>query len=202
MGSSSFTVWMTGLPCSGKSTLSFMLKDRLHARDFPHIEVFDGDEVRRRLSSELGFSKEDRDTHILRVGFLNHLLNRNGVPTITAVISPYSEIRAQVREQIENFVEVYVKCPVEECARRDVKGMYAKAFSGEIENFTGVSDPYEEPEAPELVVETDKESPEESAGRVLDTLEALGHLEPGDDHYTPEEAEAIKTKLAKLGYLD
>ncbi len=202
MNLSSFTIWMTGLPCSGKSTLSLVLKERLHGRDFSHVEIFDGDEVRSHLSSELGFSKKDRDTHVLRVGFLNHLLNRNGVPTITAVISPYRKIRRQVREQIENFVEVYVKCPVEECARRDVKGMYAKAFSGEIKNFTGVSDPYEEPENPDVVVETDQETVEESADKVFAVLEEYGYLEPSAYQYTPKEAEAIKSRLMELGYLD
>ena len=202
MDSSSFTIWMTGLPCSGKSTISLILKNALHARNHRHVEIFDGDEVRKNLSADMGFSKKDRDTHILRVGFLNHLLNRNGVPTIAAVISPYREIRDQVREGIENFVEVYVKCPVEACAERDVKGMYAKAFKGEIQNFTGVSDPYEEPLNPELVVETDKETPEESAGKILRKLEELGHLEPGDYEYSEKEARDIKAKLSELGYIE
>lgn len=202
MDSSSFTVWMTGLPCSGKSTISLILKDALHARNHRCVEIFDGDEVRKNLSSDLGFSKEDRDTHILRVGFLNHLLNRNGVPTITAVISPYREIRDQVREGIETFIEVFVKCPVEVCAERDVKGMYAKAFKGEIKNFTGVSDPYEEPLNPEVVVETRKETPEESVGKILRKLEELRCVEPADYEYTEEEARTIKAKLSELGYID
>ncbi len=202
MDSSSFTVWMTGLPCSGKSTISLILKDALHARNHPCVEIFDGDEVRKNLSSDLGFSKEDRDKHILRVGFLNHLLNRNGVPTLTAVISPYREIRDQVREGIEKFIEVYVKCPVEVCAERDVKGMYAKAFKGEIQNFTGVSDPYEEPLNSEVVVETQNETPEESVGKILRKLEELRYVEPGDYEYTEEETRTIKAKLSELGYID
>ncbi len=197
-----FTVWMTGLPCSGKSTLSLILRDSLHAQNLRHVELFDGDELRKNVSAELGFSKKDRDTHILRVGFLCHLLNRNGVPTIAAVISPYREIRDQVREKVERFVEVYVHCPVEVCAERDVKGMYAKAFKGEIQNFTGVSDPYEEPLNPEVVVETHKETPEACVRKVLGKLEELGYVEPGDYEYTEEEARAIKARLTELGYLD
>ncbi|MFQ5913165.1 MAG: adenylyl-sulfate kinase [Nitrospinota bacterium] len=202
MDSPAFTIWFTGLPCSGKTTLCRILKDSLHARNLRHVEVFDGDEVRRNLSAELGFSKKDRDTHILRLGYLCHLLNRNGVPAMAAVISPYREIRDEVRQKVERFVEVYVNCPVEVCAERDVKGMYEKAFKGEIQNFTGVSDPYEEPLDPEVVVETHKETPEACVGKILRKLEELGYIEPGDYEYTEEEARAIKAKLTDLGYID
>lgn len=202
MDSPSFTIWMTGLPCSGKSTLSLILKDYLHARNLRHVEVFDGDEVRRNLSADLGFSKKDRDTHILRLGYLCHLLNRNGVPAVAAVISPYREVRDQVRRKVDRFVEVFVDCPVKVCAERDVKGMYAKAFRGEIQNFTGVDDPYEPPLSPEVVVETHRESPEACVGKILRKLEDLRYVEPGDYVYTEEEARVIKAKLTDLGYIE
>jgi adenylyl-sulfate kinase len=197
-----FTVWFTGLPCSGKSTLAGLLKERLLERGFQSIELFDGDELRRHLSADLGFSKKDRDIHILRLGYVCHLLTRNGVPNLAAVISPYRAVRDAVRSQVGRFVEVYVKCPVETCAKRDVKGMYEKAFRGEIPNFTGVSDPYEEPLAPEVVVETDQKGPEACVEQVLTRLEELGFVEPADYVYSEEEGRAIRARLEALGYLD
>ena len=140
------------------------------------MEVLDGDEVRQRLNRDLGFSKEDRDENIRRIAFVAKLLARNGVATITAAISPYRAVREEARREIERFVEVYLKCPLETCIGRDVKGLYRRALAGEIPNFTGVSDPYEEPIAPELVVETDREAPEASARRILARLEELGYV--------------------------
>jgi adenylyl-sulfate kinase len=140
------------------------------------VERLDGDIVRQSLTSDLGFSKEDRDKNIERVTFVAKLLTRNGVAVLCSFISPYRERRAKSRQEIGEFIEVYVECPVEECARRDVKGLYAKAFAGEIERFTGVSDPYEEPESPEIVCHTAQETPEESAAKVVAYLEEQGYI--------------------------
>ena len=173
-----FTLWFTGLSGAGKTTISEIVEKELRQR-FGRVEVLDGDIVRTNLSKGLTFSREDRDTNILRIGFVAELLTRNGVAVIVSAISPYKEARDQVRRNIgEDFLEVYVDAPVEVCAERDVKGLYKKAFAGEIEQFTGVSDPYEPPAAPELHIKTDEETPEESAKRVLLRLEELGYLRP------------------------
>ena len=171
-----FTIWFTGLSGAGKSTLARALETALSERQ-RHVEVLDGDEVRENLSKGLGFSKEDRDTNIRRIAFVANLLSRNGVPVITAAISPYREIRDEARQMMDGrFVEIYVKASVEVCEERDVKGLYAKARSGEIKEFTGVSDPYEEPLNPEIIVETERQTPEESARQILDFLEAEGFI--------------------------
>jgi adenylyl-sulfate kinase len=173
-----FTLWFTGLSGSGKTTITELVVDELQARGSA-IEVLDGDVVRQHLSKGLGFSKEDRDTNIRRVAFVADLLSRNGVPVITAAISPYKEIRDEARAQMDGrFIEAYVKASVEECERRDVKGLYAKARSGEIKEFTGVSDPYEPPENPEVVLETEDETPEESARRIIAYLEERKLIPP------------------------
>jgi adenylyl-sulfate kinase len=170
-------VWFTGLSGAGKSTIAEMLYHELKARDMK-VEILDGDVVRQNLSKGLGFSKEDRDTNILRIGFVADLLTRNGVATICCPISPYRETRDAVRAQIGAFVEVYVHATVEELAQnRDPKGLYKKALAGEITGFTGVDDPYEPPETPELVLDTMLETPEESLGKVLVTLASLGLIE-------------------------
>ena len=166
------TIWFTGLSGAGKSTVAELVESSLRDQGRP-VEVLDGDVVRTNLSKGLGFSKEDRDTNIRRIAFVADLLSRNGVVAITAAISPYRETRDEARELMgERFVEVYVKASVEECARRDVKGLYEKAFRGEIKEFTGVSDPYEEPVAPEIVIDTESEAPEESAAKVLAFLDS------------------------------
>ncbi len=166
-----FCLWFTGLSGSGKSTITTHLVKELRKRG-SKLEVLDGDVVRENLSKGLGFSKEDRDTNIRRIAFVANLLSRNDVPVITAAISPYREIRDEARQMMgDRFVEAYVKASVETCEQRDVKGLYAKARSGEIKEFTGVSDPYEPPEDPELVIETEQQSPEESAKQILDYLE-------------------------------
>ncbi len=176
MADDGYTLWFTGLSGSGKTTITNLLVKELIKRG-SKLEVLDGDVVRENLSKGLGFSKEDRDTNIRRIAFVANLLSRNGVPVITAAISPYREIRDEVRELMgERFIEVYVKASVEECARRDVKGLYEKAFAGEITGFTGVDDPYEEPAAAELVLDTEQHDPEESARLVLQKLEELGLL--------------------------
>src|ERR671927_279345 len=173
-----FTLWFTGLSGAGKTTVSEIVEKELRRR-IDSVEVLDGDIVRTNLSKGLGFSREDRDTNVLRIGFVAELLTRNGVGVIVSAISPFKEVRDQVRRNIgEDFVEIFVDAPLEVCAQRDVKGLYKKAFSGEIPQFTGVSDPYEAPEAPELHIKTDEEEPHESASRVVAKLEELGYLVP------------------------
>lgn len=170
-----FTVWFTGLPSSGKTTVAKLLEKELRARGLK-VERLDGDIVRQSLSKDLGFTKEDRDKNIERVTFVAKLLTRNGVAVLTSFISPYREKRDQAREEIGRFVEVYAKCPVEVCMRRDPKGLFEKALAGEIENFTGISDPYEEPLNPEVVIKTDSERLEESAAKVIAKLEELRYI--------------------------
>src|SRR6188508_547351 len=166
-----FTLWFTGLSGAGKTTISKIVEEQLRDRG-SRIEILDGDVVRENLSKGLGFSKEDRDTNIRRIAFVADLLSRNGVPVITAAISPYREIRDEARELMgDRFIEVFVKASVEVCAERDVKGLYEKAFRGEIKEFTGVSDPYDVPEHAELIVDTENESPEESAQKVIAFVE-------------------------------
>ena len=176
-----FTLWFTGLSGAGKTTVSEIVEKELRSR-VGSVEVLDGDIVRTNLSKGLGFSRKDRDTNVLRIGFVAGLLTRNGVPVIVSTISPYKEARDQVRRDIgDDFIEIFVDAPLEVCAKRDVKGLYEKAFSGEIPAFTGVSDPYEPPAAPELTLRTNEEEPEESAGRVIAKLEELGYLEPAEE---------------------
>ena len=169
------TLWFTGLSGSGKSTISAIVEKRLREAG-AKVELLDGDEVRTNLTKGLGFSKEDRDTNVRRIGFVAHLLTRNGVIAITAAISPYRAVRDEMRALIGAFVEVFVDAPLEECERRDVKGLYAMARAGEIPEFTGVSDPYEPPLNPEVVCKTSEETPEESAEKVMRKLEVLGHI--------------------------
>jgi adenylyl-sulfate kinase len=168
-----FTLWFTGLSGAGKSTLSEILHKRLRDAG-AKVELLDGDVVRTNLSQGLGFSKEDRDTNIRRIGFVCELLSRNGVIAIVAAISPYRAVREEVRARIRNFVEVYVHCPLEVLAERDVKGLYKRALAGEIENFTGVSDPYEPPLNPEITVDSSKETVEQSAQRIASWLRERG----------------------------
>jgi adenylylsulfate kinase len=169
-----FTVWFTGLSGAGKTTLATLLASELATRG-RRVEILDGDEVRTNLSKGLGFSKEDRDTNIRRIGYVSRLLARNGVGVIAAAISPYRSVRDEVRQAVEAegavFLEVFVKCPIEILAERDVKGLYQKALAGEIKEFTGVSDPYEEPFNPEVVIETDQESIAASATKIIQALE-------------------------------
>jgi adenylylsulfate kinase len=166
-----FTLWFTGLSGAGKTTISHIVEWELRDRS-SRVEVLDGDIVRENLSKGLGFSKEDRDTNIRRIAFVADLLSRNGVPVITAAISPYREIREEARQLMgDRFIEVFVKASVEVCAERDVKGLYEKAFKGEIKEFTGVSDPYEPPLNPELTLDTEHESAEESASKIVALLE-------------------------------
>lgn len=197
-----FTVWFTGLPSAGKSTLAEILARELRERGLG-VEVLDGDVVRQHLCKGLGFSKEDRDENIRRIGFVCGLLTRHGATAIAAAISPYRAIRDEVRASVGNFVEVYVKASVEACIQRDVKGLYKKALAGELKGFTGVDDPYEPPLKPELIIETETESPQESTARILRRLEELGYVESlPQTSYTPEEEARIRERLVRLGYLE
>jgi adenylylsulfate kinase len=177
MSDKGLTLWFTGLSGSGKSTLAEYLTPRL--RDLGNrVEVLDGDEVRENLSKGLGFSKEDRDTNIRRIGYVANMLARNGVVAITAAISPYRALRREVRSRAQApFIEVFVHCPLDVVEERDTKGLYKKARAGIIKNFTGISDPYEPPESPEIVVHTGPESIEDSARKVLAYLESKGLVE-------------------------
>lgn len=200
-----FTLWFTGLPCSGKSTLAEIVARELEQRG-RLVDILDGDVVRTHLTKGLGFSKEDRDTNIRRIGYVCGLISRHGGVAISAAISPYRAIRDEVRASVSQhstFVEVYVNTPLEECIQRDVKGMYKKALAGELKDFTGIDAPYEAPERPELVIETAQETPAQSAARILTKLEQMALVEPPQDKgYTPEEAEKIHQRLEKLGYIE
>jgi adenylyl-sulfate kinase len=173
-----FTLWFTGLSGAGKSTLSQLVGRRLCAHG-ARVELLDGDVVRTRLSKGLGFSKEDRDENIRRIGFVCELLTRQGVIAIAAAISPYRAIRDELRASISAFVEIHVTCPLEILIERDDKGLYKKALAGEIAQFTGITDPYEPPLCPELTIDTSQESPEQSCQRVWQTLESLGLISFG-----------------------
>ena len=173
-----FTVWFTGLSGAGKSTLAEALRDELRRRG-RRVEILDGDEMRTHLSKGLGFSRPDRDINVRRIGYVARLLSRNGVVAIAAAISPYRDTRDEVRRAHDApFVEVYLECPIDELVRRDRKGLYAKALRGEVEHFTGISDPYEAPVTPELQLRTDRDDVERCRTTILSWLETHGHLGP------------------------
>ena len=195
-----FTLWFTGLSGAGKTTLARLVETELSARGHK-VEVLDGDVIRTNLSKGLGFSKEDRDTNIRRIGFVCNLLTRNDVVAIAAAISPYREVRDELRRDIGSFVEVYVRCPIEVLAERDVKGLYKKALAGEIKNFTGVDDPYESPLAAEVIVETDTETPEESAARIIAKLEEMSLVVPLPSRRSKSDEEEITRRLEAPGYV-
>jgi len=195
-----FTIWLTGLPCSGKTTIAELLEEELSERELI-VEVLDGSAARQRFSPQLGFSKKDRNAHIKKIATESKKLCDNGLAVICASISPYRKARDDARKKLSNFVEVYVKCPVSVCMERDIKGVYKQAQAGEIKDFTGVSAPYEEPQKPEVIVETDIETPEESVRKIIVTLEALGYTTKVESAYSEEEEEKVKKRLAALGYL-
>jgi adenylyl-sulfate kinase len=197
-----FTLWFTGLSGSGKTTLADKVQKLLLERGM-NVEVLDGDVIRTNLSKGLGFSKEDRDINIRRVGFVCHLLTRNGVAAIAACISPYKAIRDENRAMIGRFVEVYCEAPLDALAARDPKGLYKKAMAGEIKGFTGVDDPYEAPPKPEVVVHTSTETVDESVAKIMRTLELMGFIPPAETatEYSAEEEEEIKKRLRDLGYI-
>jgi len=173
-----FTLWFTGLSGAGKSTLANLVAEELRKRGH-RVEILDGDEVRTNLSKGLGFSKEDRDINIRRIGYVCNLLARNGVIAISAAISPYRDVRDEVRGLHTRFFEVFVRCTIDKLVERDVKGLYKKALAGEIKHFTGVSDPYEEPLKPELIVDSSTETVEQSLGKLLGRLEELNYINKG-----------------------
>lgn len=222
-----FTLWFTGLSGAGKSTMARQVESELRTRGY-RVELLDGDVVRTNLSKGLGFSREDRDTNILRIGYVCGLLTRNGVIAISAAISPYRDVRDHVRAEIGDFIEVYADCPLEECIRRDVKGLYQQALDGRLPAFTGISDPYEPPLAPEITVRTSEMSVEDSVAHIVAWLEmrgyvgpvpvpvpvpvaANGHLHTTDqtavridtqtDAFTAEEEAEVSARLEALGYL-
>ena len=174
------TIWLTGLSGAGKTTLAERLTPELERRGH-RVESLDGDVVRTHLSKGLGFTRADRDENIRRIAWVASLGTRHGATMLVSAISPYDEGRREAREQIDQFVEVYVKCSLDQLIERDTKGLYARALAGEIENFTGVNDPYEAPVDPEIVVETDMESVEESAAKIISSLVCLGYLAPATD---------------------
>ena len=176
MAQKGFTLWLTGLPRAGKSTIAGLVAGRLRVLGIDRIEVLDGDVIREGLCRDLGFSRADRTENIRRISFVSRLLTRNGVAVIVAAISPYREDRELAREEIQAVVEVWCNASVDACAARDYKGLYEKARRGEITNLTGVNDPYEEPDDADLVLDTENEAPEESADRVMAVLEAKGYL--------------------------
>jgi len=175
-----FVVWLTGLPASGKTTIARKLEEELRKRGLK-VEVLDGDEVRRWLSPEAGFSREDRERHLKRVAYVSHLLARNGVVVIASFVSPYRKTREFARQLIRDFVEVYVKCSLDTCMKRDPKGLYRKALAGEIKDMTGVQDPYEEPLNPEVVVSSENESPDECVKLIFAKLLELGYIKEKKD---------------------
>ena len=197
-----FTLWFTGLSGSGKTTVARMVEKTLRDRSMK-VEVLDGDIIRQNLSKGLGFSQEDRDTNIRRIGFVCELLTRNGVVAIASAISPYRAIRDENRQRVGRFIEVYVEAPLDVLVERDVKGLYKKALSGEIKNFTGVSDPYEAPENAEITVHTAEETPEESLANILSWLEENGYVPSagGEDVYSEDEEAEVEERLRSLGYL-
>ena len=168
-------VWLTGLPGSGKTTIARILEKELRARGYK-VELLDGDEVRKWLSPEAGFTREDRERHLRRVIYVSKLLARNGVIVLASFVSPYRSIRAEARRIIGDFIEVYVKCSLETVIKIDPKGLYTRALRGEIKHMTGIDDPYEEPENPEVIVDTEKDPPEENAKKILQKLEELGYI--------------------------
>ena len=178
------TLWFTGLSGSGKSTMARLMERQFRERGCK-VELLDGDVVRTHLSKGLGFSKEDRDENIRRIGFVCELLSRNGVIAIGAAISPYRAIRGELRAKIGNFVEVFMECPLDVLVQRDTKGLYRKAIAGEIPMFTGISDPYEEPLEPEITVNSARETPEEGAARIWAKLEELGLIATGTPRRFP-----------------
>lgn len=198
-----FTIWFTGFTAAGKTTVARLVARELLERGLK-VELLDGDEVRKNLSQGLGFSREDRDRNVLRIGYVCKLLSRNGVVAIGAAVSPFRETREKLRAEIGNFVEVYVSCPLGVCQERDYKGIYKGVKEGRICGVSGVDDPYEEPENPEVTIRTDRETAEESAAKVITALEEMGYVAPRESSssgYSEEERLILERRLSELGYI-
>ncbi len=195
---SGITLWFTGVPASGKSAIANRVRELLAARALP-VELLDGPEVRQSLSRGLGFTHEDREENVRRIGYVAKLLSRNGVIAICAAVSPYRATRQEIRQHVSNFVEIFVDCPLEVAERRDTEGLYAKARAGVIDDFTGVSDPYERPEKPEVYIRSDEESIEQAAAKVVKTLELLQLIPQVDDGFP--DADDLRRRLRGLGYI-
>lgn len=196
--SSGITLWFTGIPSSGKSAIARRVRDLLADRGLP-VELLDGPEVRQSLSRGLGFTREDREENVRRIGYVAQLLSRNGVIAICAAVSPYRATRDEIRGHVTNFVEIYVECPVPVAESRDTEGLYAKARAGVIDDFTGVSDPYEPPEKPEVHIHSDRESIDQAAAKVVKTLELLQLIPPVEDGFP--DADNLRRRLRGLGYI-
>jgi adenylyl-sulfate kinase len=196
--SSGITLWFTGIPASGKSAIARAVRDLLAARGLP-VELLDGPEVRQSLSRGLGFTREDREENVRRIGYVAKLLSRNGVIAICAAVSPYRATREEIRQHVTNFVEVFVDCSIAVAEQRDTDGLYARARAGVIEDFTGVSDPYEPPDRPEVHVHSDRESIAQSAAKVVKTLELLQLIAPVEDGFP--DADELRRRLRGLGYI-
>ncbi len=194
-----FTVWFTGVPASGKTTIAMEVELRLKERGIK-VENLDSDEVRANISPNLGYTLEARDENTKRLAFLSNILCRNGVCTLVAAVSSLRSFRDRARGMIDNFVEVWVRCPLEECQRRDPKGLYARAERGDVNDIAGLHQPYQEPANADVILDTLGTTPQECAIEVIDKLEELGYLEP-DDAYTQDEKEEIKERLSDLGYI-
>jgi adenylyl-sulfate kinase len=197
-----FTVWLTGLSGAGKSTLANALREHFSQTGLMNMAIFDGDDMRTYLCRDLGFTREDREANIRRIGFLCKILTHHGVPNIVAVISPYRQSRQEVREMVGAFMEVHVACPLDVCERRDVKGLYARARAGEIKLFTGIDDPYETPEAPEVMIFTDQESIAEGVQKIIAALIERNYLrKSSSEKEVLEDIHHITRKMEELGYI-
>lgn len=196
--SSGITLWFTGIPASGKSAIAREVRDLLADRGLP-VELLDGPEVRQSLSRGLGFTREDREENVRRIGYVAKLLSRNGVIAICASVSPYRATREEIRQHVTNFVEIYVECPIQVAEQRDTEGLYAQARAGVIEDFTGVSDPYEPPERPEVHIRSHEESVASAATKVVKTLELLQLIPTVDDGFP--DADELRRRLRGLGYI-
>ncbi|RME40927.1 MAG: adenylyl-sulfate kinase [Planctomycetota bacterium] len=196
-----FTIWFTGLSSSGKSTIASLVTERLRARGLS-VELLDSGRIRQQLNRTLGFTREEIETNLLRLGYECRMLNRNGVIAVAAAVSPYRDVRDRLRNEIGDFVEVYCRCPLEVLMERGSRDLFERARRGEIQHVAGVNAPYEEPLKPEVLLDTDRLTPEESADKVIATLEVLGRIRKVPQAaYTPEEEEMIRRRLQNLGYL-
>lgn len=198
-----FTIWFTGLTGAGKTTIAKLVAQELRKRG-KKVEILDGDEVRKYLSDGLGFTKEDRDRNVLRIGYVCKLLSRNGIVAIGAAVSPYRDTREKLKEELEDFVEIYVRCPLKVCEQRDYKGIYRAFREGKISRVSGLDDPYEEPESPDVILDTAQNTPEECLSTVMRTLEELGYVRPEVQEkgsYDDREKAIVEERLSHLGYI-